>query len=81
MLRVKSEPLELRGIVHKQTKAGKLYYVLNTESDDGSPHALYCPDAGRLPQGLKKGDLVQVTFDVAVFQGNERLVVSMVEKA
>lgn len=80
MLTVYSNPLELRGVAHKVSKNNKSYYVINCESDDGSPHAFYCPDASALAQGLKKGDMVCVTFDVAYFKGNERLVVTKVVK-
>ena len=72
MLKLYSKPVELRGVAHKTTKAGKLYYVLNVESEDGSPHGLYCPDASVLPQGLKKGDMISVEFDVHYYGTNER---------
>lgn len=80
MLSVKSNPLELRGIANNTSKKGNVYYTINTEAADGSPHAFYCPDAAALPQGLKKGDMVTVTFDVSYYKGNERLVVSKVDK-
>lgn len=80
MLIVKSYPLELRGIAHRTTKKGNLYYILNVESSDGTPHALYCPNADCLPAGLNKGDMISVTFEVSYFQNNERLVVKEVEK-
>jgi hypothetical protein len=80
MLKVTSAPLELRGIANYTSKKGNLYYTLNCESADGSPHALYCPKAEALPQGLKKGDIVKVTFEVTYFKGNERLVVDKVER-
>lgn len=80
MLTVYSNPLELRGIAHKVSKNGKPYYVINCESDDGSPHAFYCPDDKAFPPALKKGEMVCVTFDVVYFKGNERLVVSKVVK-
>lgn len=80
MLIVKSHPLELRGIANKSSRNGNQYYVLNVESADGSPHALYCPKYEAIPQGLKKGDAISVTFEVTYFKGNERLVVSAVEK-
>lgn len=80
MLTVKSAPLELRGIANKTSNKGNVYYTLNCESADGSPHALYCPDAKALPQGLKKGDMVSVSFDVSYYKGNEELIVSKVEK-
>ena len=80
MLTVKSSPLELRGIANKSSRNGNVYYVLNVESADGSPHALYCPNQEALPVGLRKGDMVSVSFEVAYFKGNERLVVAKVEK-
>lgn len=81
MLTVKSLPLELRGIVNNVSKNGKAYYTLNVETQDGTPHALYCPDFNALPQGLKKGDVIAVTFNVHRYQNQERLVVSKVERA
>lgn len=81
MLTVKSSPLELRGIANKSSRNGNQYYLLNVESADGSPHALYCPKFEALPAGLKKGDMVCVTFEVSYFKGNERLVISHVERA
>ena len=57
-----------------------MHAFLNCESLDGSPHSLYCPSADALPQGLKKGDIVSVLFDVTYYKGNERLVVRKVEK-
>lgn len=80
MLSVASNPLELRGIANKTTKSGKTYYVVNTESDDGTPYALYCPDASAFAEGLKKGDKVRVLFEVNRFQGNEKLIVRKVEQ-
>lgn len=80
MLKVTSAPLELRGIANNTSKKGNLYYTLNCESEDGSPYALYCPKVEALPQGLKKGDMVKVTFEVTYFKGNERLVVDKVER-
>ena len=80
MLTVKSSPLELRGIANKSSRNGNQYYVLNVESADGSPHALYCPSFEALPQGLKKGDMVEIDFEVSYFKGNERLIVSSVKK-
>lgn len=79
MLTVKSTPLELRGIANKTSKNDKVYYTINCESADGSPHALYCPNASAFPAGLKKGDMVVVTFDVSYYKGNERLIVTKVE--
>lgn len=80
MLTVKSTPLELRGIANKTSKTGKIYYVLNCETDDGTPHALYCPSADALPSGLKKGDIITVDFQVSSYKGSERLVATHVDK-
>lgn len=80
MMTVKSSPLELRGIANNTSKKGNVYYTLNVESADGSPHALYCPNAEAFPQGLAKGNMVVVTFDVSYYKGNERLVVTKVER-
>lgn len=76
MLTVKSCPVELRGIANKATKDGKPYYILNVEDNEGNPHGLYCRDFNKLPQGMKKGDMIQVTFEVHYFGGKERLIVS-----
>lgn len=81
MLKVTSAPLELRGIANNTSKKGNVYYTLNVESADGTPYALYCPSAECLPQGLKKGEMILVTFDVSYYKGNERLIVSGVERA
>lgn len=80
MLLVKSLPLELRGVANKQTKKGVTYYVLNVETDDGTPYALYCPKSDCLPLGLRKGDTICVTMEVIVYNGTERLIVRHVEK-
>lgn len=81
MLTVTSCPLELRGIANRVSGNGKTFHVLNCESADGSPHALYCPSVEALPAGLKKGDMVCVTFDVRTYDRNERLVVKSVRLA
>lgn len=81
MFTVKSSPLELRGVANKSSRSGKVYYVLNVECEDGTPHALYCPTVNALPAGLKKGDMVTVCFNVTYYNGNERLVVTKVEVA
>ena len=80
MLKVASEPLELRGIASKEGKNQKMYYTVNAETPDGTAHQFYCPDFNALPQGLNKGDQVRIYFDVRYFQGKERLIVSRVEK-
>lgn len=79
MLKVASEPLELRGIASKEGK-NKMYYSVNAETPDGTAYQFYCPDFNALPQGLNKGDQVRVYFNVRYFQGKERLEVCGVEK-
>lgn len=80
MLRVKSEVLELRGIANKTSKKGNVFYTINVEDMQGSPYALYCPDASCLPQNLKKGDSIVVDFEVRVYAGQEQLIVRGVTK-
>lgn len=79
MIQVKSEVLELRGIKNQESKNGKVYYIVNCESADGTPMAFYCPDASAFAEGLKKGSMVTITFDVSRYQGNDRLIVKAVE--
>lgn len=81
MLTVKSNPLELRGIAHKETRNGKQFYQVNCETQDGTPYGFYCPSASAFSPNLKKGDEVCIVFEVAYFQGKERLIVQAVEKA
>lgn len=81
MFHVKSNALELRGIATKTPTPVKVYYMLNVEGPDGTPYSLYCPNGNALPQGLKKGDNIFVTFEVRYYQGKERLVVVQVERA
>lgn len=80
MLTVISCPVELRGIADKVTKKGSTYYVVNFEIDDGTPYAMYCPDSSAFPVGLKKGDMVTLTMEVKVYNGNERLIVRRLDK-
>lgn len=81
MLTVTTCPLELRGIANKTTSNGRTYYVLNCESNDGTPHAMYCPSADALPAGLKKGDMVTMLCDVRTYDRSERLIVKSVRLA
>lgn len=80
MLKVASEPLELRGISSHTSKNNKPYYQVNAETPDGTPYQFYCPDFNALPQGLNKGDQVRIYFHVKVFNRQERLEVCGVEK-
>lgn len=79
-MKVKSATLELRGISNKVSSKGTVFYMVNVEEDDGTALSFYCPKYDSLPQGLKKGDLVQLVFDYARFNQQERLTVSAVEK-
>lgn len=81
MLTLKCNGLELRGIANKTSNKGNVYYILYVENVDGKPYNFYVPDAKALPQGLKKGDTVNVSFDLSYYKGNERLTVSRVDKA
>lgn len=80
MLKVASEPLELRGIAPSTSKKGTVYHTVNCEIEDGTPYGFYCPDASALPPGLKKGDKVRLYFNVRIFNRQERLEVMKVEK-
>lgn len=79
-MKVKSATLELRGISNKVSSKGTVFYMVNVEEDDGTPLSFYCPKIEALPQGLKKGDLVNIVFDYTRFNQQERLMVSSVEK-
>lgn len=81
MLTVKSCILELRGVANKTSKTGNVYYSINTETEDGTPYAFYCKDSSAFPSGLKKGDKVNIFFEVSYFKGQERLVAVEVVKA
>lgn len=81
MLTVKSSPVELRGIVNKTSKNnGSVYYLINTETADGSPHQFFAFDAKVFADGLKKGDMVSLTFRLERWQREDKLFVEKVEK-
>lgn len=81
MIQLKSSPLELRGVSNKQSKSGKVYYIVNAECEDGTPVALYCSNADAFKGALKKGDSVVITFKLTFYKGNERLDVLSVDKS
>lgn len=81
MFKLKTDTLELRGIENKASKNGNVYYILYVENLFGKSYNFYVPKADALPQGLKKGDSIIVTFDLSYYKGQERLSVSKVEKA
>ena len=81
MLMVKTlTPVELRGVSNKQTKKGETYYLLNVETADGLPYSVYCPTAEVLPQGLRKGDMIEIDFEVRKYLLDEKLVARVVCK-
>lgn len=70
--------LELRGLKNAKSKNGNIYYTLNCENmETGEPYQCYCPSGDVLPQGLKKGDKIKITFHYNKFKS---LVVQKVQK-
>lgn len=80
MLRLRSFPMELRGIVNKVSEKGKVYYIVNAEDSDGTAHQFYAPSSDFFEEGLAKGDYVLITFLVRYFKGKEQLEVKDIEK-
>ena len=80
MLKLTTYGLELRGIANKTSKNGNLYYILYCENEQGKPYNFYVPSADSLPEGLKKGDIIMITFDLTYYKNQERLTVSSVRK-
>lgn len=80
MLKVKSCPVELRGIENKVSEQGKVYYLLYCELDSGKPYKFYIENSSVFPEGLRKGDMVTVTFELSYYKGFERLSVVRVDK-
>lgn len=80
MFKVKTDKVELRGISHKQGKTGNVYYIVNVELEDGTPIQLFCKDSSAFPQGLHKGDYVEVTINVSEYNNNYNLTVVNIEK-
>lgn len=78
-MKLKSYPLELRGIASKQTQKG-VYYLVNLELEDGTPVQLYAKDASGFPAGLKKGDKVLAICEFLRFGKDERIVCVGLEK-
>lgn len=68
MLNLKTDVLELRGLVNATSKKGNVYYVIYAESEQGEPYKLFCRDASAFPQSLKKGDNVVVTVTYNSFK-------------
>lgn len=63
MLTLKTRPMELRGINSQVSKkTNQPYYLVYCEDVESfEPQKFLCKDFNALPQGLKKGDLVEVT--------------------
>lgn len=80
MLTMKSCPLELRGAISKQTKNGKLYVLLNCETDVGEHYQFYSGDPNIVTPDLKKGDKVVLVFAYSVYDKQERLSVIGIDK-
>lgn len=80
MLTVICPSVELRGIISRVTQQKKPYYLLNVEDKEGNPYQLYCPSDSFIEAGLLKGDIVSIAFEVKYYQGNEKLIVSKVER-
>lgn len=59
-----TEKLELRGIKNVTSKENKVYYLINCENiHTGEPLQFYCKDINVIPQGLKKGDSIEIKVD------------------
>lgn len=81
MLTLKLSNVELRGIANKMSGQGNVYYILYVENNEGKPYNFYVPKSEAFPEGLQKGDIINVLFDLTYYKGNERLSVCKVEKA
>ena len=68
MLNLKTDVLELRGLVNQTSKKGNVYYVVYCESAQGEPYKFFCRDAKAFAEGLKKGDSVVVTLTYNSFK-------------
>lgn len=62
MLALKTEKLEVRGLINKTSKNGNVYYILHTETEDGEPCAFFVRDSSVFPEGMKKGDKVSLSL-------------------
>lgn len=80
MLFLKTEKLELRGVLNQNSKtSGNPYYILNCETAEGTPLQFYGKDYSLLPDGMKKGDNVVLTLGVTNYKGKKDFVISKVE--
>lgn len=77
-MKLNTEVLELRGLKNASSKKGNTYYILNCEdTQSGDPYQFYCPKADVFPEGMKKGDKVQITL---IYNKFKTLVVAGVKK-
>lgn len=78
MLKMLTEPMELRGIQTHTSKKGTPYYILCCEDlDSYEQHKFLCRKYEYIPQGLKRGD--QVVLSV-VYNSYKDLNVVKVDK-
>lgn len=80
MFRLTSSSLELRGIENRKNKDGNVYYILYVETLEGKPYNFYVRDSNIFPDGLKKGDPVELVFDLFIYDGEHRLVLRELHK-
>lgn len=81
MVKLKSTPMELRGIANKNSKNGNVYYVVYVENSEGKPYNFIVRDASIFPQGLSKGDNVLLTFEYFTYNNEPRLNLIEIEVA
>lgn len=79
MIILQAKNLELRGIQNKESKSGNAFYLINCEDDNGNAYSFYCKDYNAIPQGLKKGEKVNIYFEYRTYQGKETITVVNVE--
>lgn len=60
MLNLSAKKMEVRGLANEQSKKGNVYYILRCESVEGEPFQFFARSPEVFPQGLKKGDIVDL---------------------
>lgn len=70
MLTFTTTMVELRGISNQTNKKGEVYYLVNVEEADGTPYQFYTKDKTVFPDGLRKGDIVDLVFTYRMFNGD-----------
>ncbi len=69
MLTLKTNKMELRGVQTQVSKKGNSYYIVYCEDVDScKPFQFFCKEFNALPQGLKKGDMVEITVEYNSFK-------------